>query len=191
MTQHIIFNLLVSLVEAGELEGQNISYMGQSVVPVGDDALEPDSIYDHNGLSTPDENGLVRVKLIDEQVVPKIREELGDEWANKVPQFFALWSGRMKDLGYELNEQQHLSLSINGEYAFFTRMPLALMRRIEPTDKPGRRFKFNGIIPNARFVRDDEATPERIAVAVHDFIYAAWKKSQSPVDFSPAGGRRP
>ena len=181
-----IYMLLISLVMEGTITGDGLKFMGHDLLPVGDDELEDvTDIYGADGISEPDEYGLVRFKSIDNELIPLIRDELGDVWANKIPQKYGLQVETYKALGIEINDLQHLRAAANANYAFFTRMPFALYRKVNESSNPRHRFDYDGIMPNARFVRDSNPTPESIRTEMEHFIRAQHKRSQSEADFSP------
>ena len=184
-----VLQFLRLLAETGQLTGTDLRFEGAPILPEGDDRLEESTgiTYNAYGLSEPDEHGLVRIRDVDEVVIPKVREEFGDAWAEKVPQFFGLYPDRLSDLGYTTDGLQRTRLAINGEYAYFTGTPLTLFRRLNAPSKPGRRVEYAGMVPNARFVRDDEATAESIAQTVLNIITDQYQRQQNPpaVDFSP------
>lgn len=185
-----IKNLLFSLIAAGDLTGIDVRYKGDVLIDSVDRELDTPSPYDEMGIGEMNEWGFVRLKAVDEVLIPDIRAKLGDAWANRVPQWFGLYYKDLEKQGYELTDQQKLSLKINFEYAFFQGTDFSIARKIERTDVPGKRFKYKGVIPNAKFVRKIRLTDELSHLAIADELARMMEKihyaeTKEGVDFSP------
>lgn len=184
-----LLTLLQVLVNDGTLTGQNIQFAGVALLPLGDEVVEPASDeWNEYGLSDMDEIGLVRVREIEEGVIPRIRKEMGEQWAAKVPQKYAFSNKLAEELGYKLTRLQTLNLRANANYAYFIGTPLIPFREVAEPDMAGRRWKYIGVKPNARYVRDSRMQAiDELPGMVYRMIKRAWQNASDPdrVDFSP------